>query len=73
MIEQIWIGKTREKLSAESTPARFGPDPLITIPASGFWKCRISKALQKTALDHTPKGSKTSCTTGGNHRSFSRC
>jgi len=44
MIEQIRIGKTRKKLSAKSTPARFGPDPLITIPARGFWKCRISKA-----------------------------
>jgi hypothetical protein len=44
MIEQIWIGKTREKLSATSTHPRFGPDPLITIPARGFWKGRISKA-----------------------------
>jgi hypothetical protein len=40
------IGKTREALSAVSTPSRFGPDPLITIPARGFWKCRISKALE---------------------------
>jgi hypothetical protein len=71
MIEQIWIGKTREKLSAASTHPRFGPDPLITIPARGFWKCRNFEALQKTAFDHASKRSKTSCTTGGNHRSFS--
>ena len=70
MIEQIRIGKTRKKLSAASTHPRFGPDPLITIPARGFWKCRNFEALQKTAFDHTKKGSKTSCTTGGNHRSF---
>jgi hypothetical protein len=73
MIEQIRIGKTRKKLSAASTHPRFGPDPLITIPARGFWKCRNFEALQKTAFDHTPKGSKTSCTTGGNHRSFLFC
>jgi hypothetical protein len=35
-IEQIRIGKTRQKLSAVSTHARFGPDPLITIPARDF-------------------------------------
>ena len=28
-----------------------------------------SKALQKTALDHQPPGSETSCIAGGNHRS----
>jgi len=28
------------------------------------------EASQKTALDHAPIGSKTSCTTGGNHRSL---
>ena len=31
-------------------------------------ECRISKALQKTALDHSRIGSETSCATGGNHR-----
>jgi hypothetical protein len=42
-IEKIWIGKTRKALHVMSTPLRFGPDPLITIPACGFWKCRISR------------------------------
>jgi hypothetical protein len=40
-IEQIWIGKTSKSLRAKSSEVRFGPDPLITIPARGFWKCRI--------------------------------
>ena len=71
MIEQIRIGKTSKSLRAQSSKARFGPDLLITIPARGFSKCRISKALQKTAIDHTPKGSKPSCTTGGNHSRLS--
>lgn len=71
MIEQIRIGKTSKSLQAQSSKARFGPDLLITIPARGFSKCRISKALQKTAIDHTPKGSKPSCTTGGNHSRLS--
>jgi hypothetical protein len=35
-IEQIGIGKTSKNLRAESLEARFGPDPLITIPACGF-------------------------------------
>ena len=39
-IEQIRIRKTRNDLSVISTLQRFGPDPLITIPARGFWKCR---------------------------------
>ena len=37
MIEQIWIGKTSGTLRACSSVGRFGPDPLITIPARGFW------------------------------------
>jgi len=32
-----------------SSPMRFGADPQITIPASGFVKMPHSKALQKTA------------------------
>ena len=39
-IEQIRIRKTRNDLSVISTLQRFGSDPLITIPARGFWKCR---------------------------------
>jgi hypothetical protein len=35
-IEQIWIGKTSESLRAQSSIFRFGPDPLITMPARGF-------------------------------------
>jgi hypothetical protein len=31
---------------------RFGSDPRITIPASGFLKTPHSKALQKTALEN---------------------
>ena len=40
MIEQIGIRKTRRALRVQSSASRFGPDPLITIPARGFWKCR---------------------------------
>jgi hypothetical protein len=37
MIEQIWIKKTSAGPRAEvSSFIRFGPDPQITIPASGF-------------------------------------
>ena len=36
-----------------SSLMRFGSDPQITIPASGFLKTPHSKALQKTALDHS--------------------
>ena len=32
-------------------------------------KSRTIKALQKTAIDHAPNSSETSCTAGGNHRS----
>ncbi len=38
MIEQIWIGRTMVELRAASSAPRFGPDPLITILARGFWK-----------------------------------
>jgi len=43
MIEQIRIGKTMVELWAASSAPRFGPDPLITIPARGSWKCRTSR------------------------------
>ena len=33
---KIWIGKTRFGLRTASSPKRFGPNPLITIPARGF-------------------------------------
>src|SRR6056297_20592 len=36
-IEQIRIGKTSKSLRATSSFFRYGPDPLITIPARGFW------------------------------------
>jgi len=42
-IEQIGIGKTSRLLRAQSSLFRCGPDPLITIPARGFWKCRTSR------------------------------
>ncbi|WP_210166300.1 hypothetical protein, partial [Shinella sp. DD12] len=40
MIELIGIGKTRTLLRVCSPCRRFGPDPQITIPASGLSKCR---------------------------------
>lgn len=43
MIEQIRIGKTSCPLCACSALDRFGPDPQITIPARGFWKCRTTR------------------------------
>jgi len=42
-IEQIRIEKTSNGLRAQSSKMRFGPNPLITIPARGFWKRRISR------------------------------
>jgi len=39
-IEQIRIRKTSAGIRAESSRSRFAPDPLITVPARGFWKCR---------------------------------
>ena len=69
-IEQIRIGKTRWNLRAYSSHHRFGPNPLITIPARGLWTCRTHEALKKFALDHTPMRLETSCTTGGNQRRF---
>ena len=47
---------------------RFGPDPLITIPACGFSTPR-REVLQKFALDHRPRKSESTCIQGGNHRS----
>jgi hypothetical protein len=44
MIEKIWIRKTKWNLRAKSSDHRFGPDPLISIPASGFSKRRAQKA-----------------------------
>jgi hypothetical protein len=35
MIEHIWIGKTSACLGAHQLVNKIGPDPLITIPASG--------------------------------------
>lgn len=42
MIGQIGVRRTREFLRASSSPRRFGPDPRITIPASGV-KGRINR------------------------------
>jgi len=50
---------------------RFGLDPQITIPTSGFWKMPQIQALQKATLDHSHTWIKSSCTAGGNHRSAS--
>ena len=35
-IEQIWTGRTSAWLRAKSSHDRFGPDPQITMSASGF-------------------------------------
>jgi len=42
-IEQIRTGKTTHGLRAPSSRLRFGPNPLITIPARGIWKRRTSR------------------------------
>src|SRR3546814_14935759 len=47
MIEQSWIRKTSEVSGALSSIERFGPDPQITIPASGFRKCRIQRPYRR--------------------------
>ena len=53
------LGRENQLIAvSKSSKVRFGPDPLITIPARGFWKCRIMKALQKFALDHSPRSQK---------------
>lgn len=42
-IEQIRIAKTSATGRVKSSRVRFGPDPLITIPACGFWKYRVTR------------------------------
>lgn len=68
MIERIWIGKTRKVLRAVQLA-----EQIWTLSAdhhSGPQQRMLHiEALQKTALDHTPTWSETSCITGGNHRS----
>src|SRR3546814_14826880 len=47
MTEEIWIRKTSVVSCALSSIERFGPDPQITIPASGFRKCRIQRPYRR--------------------------
>ena len=70
MIEQIRIGKTRVRLSAASTLSRFGPAPLITIPARGFWKCRIPRPYRRPHSITRQKGQQSLASRDGNHRSL---
>ena len=42
-IDDTWLGKTSQSPRAHSATDRFGPDPLITIPARGFRKCRTPR------------------------------
>jgi len=68
MIETIWIGKTSTALGATSSGTRFGPDPQITIPASGLWKCRKERPDRRPHSITPQKRSETTCATDGNHR-----
>src|SRR3546814_12083098 len=47
MTEEIWIRKTSVVSCALSSIERSGPDPQITIPASGFRKCRIQRPYRR--------------------------
>lgn len=70
MIDEIRIRENQMSVtSLESSPERFGPDPRITIPASGLAEEPHTKALHKTALDHLSSDQDPSCATGGNHTS----
>ncbi|NHQ75065.1 transposase family protein [Roseovarius gahaiensis] len=69
MIDQIRIGKTSLRLRANSTLFRFGPDPLISIPARGFWTCRTSRPERRPHSITRRQESESSCMTGGNQRS----
>jgi len=54
-IEQIGIGKTSLESRAISSRIRFGPSPLITIPASGFWKRRTQRPDRRPhSITRTP-------------------
>jgi hypothetical protein len=66
-IEQIRIGKTRGSLRAQSSTIRFGPDPLITIPACGFWSA-AKRGLTEVRTRLHRNTVKISCIVGGNHR-----
>jgi hypothetical protein len=57
-IEQIRIRKTSAGIRAESSRSRFGPDPLITIPARGFWKCRTLRPDRSSHSITCPNGQK---------------
>jgi len=57
-IEQIRTGKASKSLCAASTFFRFGPDPQITISASGFWKCRIQRPERRPHSITRRKGQK---------------
>ncbi|MEI4235438.1 hypothetical protein, partial [Roseovarius sp. D22-M7] len=53
-IEQIRTGRTRRLLRARKLVFRCGPDPLITVPARGFWKCRILSIRHAQGVLSTP-------------------
>jgi len=57
-IEQIQIGKTSTTGRAKSSRVRFGPDPLITISARGFWKCRTARPERSSHSITRPQGQK---------------
>src|SRR6056297_596224 len=72
-IEQIRIEKTSNVLRAQSSKMRFGPNPLITIPARGFWKRRISRPDKSAHSITRQRVKKTCCTSGGNHKRTLTC
>ena len=55
MIEQIWVRKTSLESRASSSRIRCGPDPRITIPASGFCKMPQIQALRRPLLINRPQ------------------
>jgi hypothetical protein len=57
-IEQIRIRKPALPAEQQSSRARSGPDPLITIPARGFWKCRIKRPDKSAHSITCPNGQK---------------
>jgi len=54
-IEQIRIGKTSGALGACTSVGRFGPDPLITIPARGFWSAAKRGLTEDRTRSHAKR------------------
>ena len=67
-IEKIEIGKTSLESRAGKLVSQIWTRSADHHTGRRLLEMPYSKALQKTALDHSPRQSEPSCIDGGNHR-----